>query len=113
VENAIKHGASKIEGASRIEIPACREGERLVLGVRDNGPHVGEAALRAGDGVGLRNTQERLLALYGSEQSLMLRPADNEGVIAEVIIPYRRLVRREVRLGRSAGLDESAERLGE
>ena len=90
VENAIKHGASKIEGASRIEIHARRDGERLVLRVRDNGPQVGEIALRAGDGLGLRNTQERLLALYGAEQSLTLRPADNEGVIAEVKIPYRR-----------------------
>ena len=90
VENAIKHGVSKIDNAGRIEIHARRDGERLVLTVRDNGPRVGEGGLRAGEGVGLRNTRERLFELYGSEQSLTLRAADDEGVIAEVVIPYHR-----------------------
>jgi hypothetical protein len=90
VENAIKHGVSNIDEAGRIEIHARREGERLVLCVRDNGPRVSETVLRAGDGLGLRNARERLSELYGSAQSLMLRPAEHEGVIAEVIIPYRR-----------------------
>jgi len=88
VENAIKHGVSKIDEAGRIEIHAHREGEQLILAVRDNGPRVGESGLRAGEGVGLRNTRERLLELYGAEQSLTLRGAGDEGVVAEVIIPY-------------------------
>ena len=90
VENAIKHGVSKIDDEGRIEIHARREGERLVLWVRDNGPRVTEHGLRAGDGVGLRNTRERLEQLYGVDQSLTLRAAEDGGVIAEVIIPFRK-----------------------
>lgn len=90
VENAIKHGVTKIDAAGRLEIEGRREGERLVLSVRDNGPPVGEETLRAGEGVGLRNTRERLSELYGSEQSLTLRPASGGGVIAEVVIPYHK-----------------------
>jgi two-component system, LytTR family, sensor kinase len=90
VENAIKHGVSKIDEAGRIEIHAQRAGDRLVLSVRDNGPPVGENGLRVGEGLGLRNTRERLAELYGSEQSLTLRPASDEGVIAEVSIPYHK-----------------------
>lgn len=91
VENAIKHGVSKIDEEGRIEIDGRREGDRLVLSVRDNGPHVGESGLRAGEGVGLRNTRQRLAELYGADQSLTLRGADDGGgVVAEVVIPYHK-----------------------
>ncbi len=90
VENAIKHGVSKIDDAGRIEIHAQREGERLVMSVRDNGPRVTENGLRTGEGVGLRNTRARLAELYGTEQSLTLRGADDGGVVAEVIIPFQK-----------------------
>jgi len=90
VENAIKHGVSKIDDEGRIEIHAHRDAERLVLWVRDNGPHIAENGLRAGEGVGLRNTRERLEQLYGADQSLALRAADDGGVVAEVIIPFRK-----------------------
>jgi sensor histidine kinase YesM len=100
VENAIKHGVSKIDEEGRIEIHAHREGERLVLCVRDNGPHISENGLLAGEGVGLRNTRERLEQLYGADQSLSLRAGEDGGVIAEVIIPYRK--RNELH---SLGLD--------
>jgi LytS/YehU family sensor histidine kinase len=90
VENAIKHGVSKIDEEGRIEIHARRDAERLVLCVRDNGPRITEQGLRAGEGVGLRNTRERLEQLYGADQSLTLRAADDGGVIAEVNIPFRK-----------------------
>jgi LytS/YehU family sensor histidine kinase len=85
-ENAIKHGVSKIDGTGRIEIRAERSGNQLVLRVRDNGPGLGGQS--AGEGIGLRNTRERLTQLYGAEQSAILREAEGGGVIAEVIIPY-------------------------
>jgi two-component system, LytTR family, sensor kinase len=91
VENAIKHGVSKIDEEGRIEIHGRREGDRLVLCVRDNGPRVGEDGLRSSsEGVGLRNTRQRLAELYGEDQSLTLRGADDGGVVAEVIIPYHK-----------------------
>ena len=87
VENAIKHGVSKIDGTGRISIHAVRNGEQLILQVQDNGPgFVGQAGIA--EGLGMRNTRERLQQLYGSASSATLRTADGGGVIAEVILPY-------------------------
>jgi two-component system LytT family sensor kinase len=89
VENAIKHGVTKITEAGRIEIRAERAGDSLVLRVRDNGPPLEEQKLRADEGIGLRNTRARLSQLYGSAQALALRTSGDGGVIAEVTIPFR------------------------
>lgn len=87
VENAVKHGVSKVDASGRIEISARRIGDRLVLAVRDNGP--GLDGGDAGDeGVGLRNTRARLEQLYGGAQSLTLREPPEGGLIAEVTLPY-------------------------
>ncbi|MFL5381075.1 MAG: sensor histidine kinase [Longimicrobiaceae bacterium] len=88
VENAVKHGLGRLKGVGRIEIEARREGGRVVLCVRDNGPGMeGDAPPR--EGVGLRNTRERLAELYGAEGRLALRPAEGGGVEAEVSLPFR------------------------
>ncbi|HTY50782.1 MAG TPA: histidine kinase [Steroidobacteraceae bacterium] len=86
VENAVKHGISKLAGEGRIEVEAHRSGERVVLTVRDNGP--GTGPVPAPQGVGLRNTCARLSAMYGPVQSLMLLPAAGGGLVAEVSLPY-------------------------
>lgn len=88
VENAVKHGVSKMVGAGRIEIRARREGERVVLTVQDNGPGPANGRPPSSEGVGLRNTRARLAQLYGAEQSLALRVAPDGGFIAEVSLPY-------------------------
>jgi two-component system LytT family sensor kinase len=92
VENAVKHGVSKVAGTGLIEIRAFRDDEdRLVLRVRDNGPGFddGGADAARGDGVGLANTRARLTQLYGSDQRFTLQPApDGVGLVAEVTLPY-------------------------
>jgi two-component system, LytTR family, sensor kinase len=91
VENAVKHGVSKVAGTGRIEIRAYRDAEdRVVLSVRDNGPGLdGAEDAPRGEGVGLANTRARLQQLYGSDQSLTLHPApDSVGLVAEVTLPY-------------------------
>ena len=88
VENAVKHGVSKMVGAGRIEIRARREGERVLLTVQDNGPGPTNGRPPSSEGVGLRNTRARLIQLYGAEQSLGLRVAPDGGFIAEVSLPY-------------------------
>jgi two-component system LytT family sensor kinase len=93
VENAIKHGVSRVENRGRIELDAELAGTSVVLRVRDNGPggdDVSPAESSPGDGtgVGLRNTIERLEQLYGDEQSFALRQAPGGGMVAEVKIPY-------------------------
>lgn len=85
VENAIKHGASQVRGVGRIELRGRREGDDLVLSVRDNGPGLPESQE---DGLGLRNVRARLRELYGEDQSLRLEAAPNGGTIAILKLPY-------------------------
>ncbi|HET7461172.1 MAG TPA: histidine kinase [Longimicrobium sp.] len=85
VENAVKHGVSRLRGAGKIEIEARVEDGRVVLRVRDNGPGLAAAPQ---EGVGVRNTRERLRQLYGDAQSFALRPAEGGGAEAEVTLPF-------------------------
>jgi two-component system, LytTR family, sensor kinase len=88
VENAIKHGISKLSSGGYIEVTATRVGERVILSVRDNGPEVSLDTPPSPHSLGLRNTRARLAALYGPVQSLTLRHAPGGGLIAEVSLPY-------------------------
>jgi two-component system, LytTR family, sensor kinase len=88
VENAIKHGISKLSSGGYIEVTATRVGERVILSVRDNGPEVSLDKPPSPHSLGLRNTRARLAALYGPIQSLTLKHAPGGGLIAEVSLPY-------------------------
>jgi len=91
VENAIKHGVSRLPGTAvgRIQVAGRRDGDVLVLTVRDNGPAPADAdGLTRAGGVGLRNTRERLAQLYGPDQTLTLATAPEGGVVAELTLPY-------------------------
>ena len=84
VENAIKHGTSRVSGIGRLELEAVRRGDRLVLRVRDNGTGFEEGAA---EGVGLSNTRARLEQLYGTEQKFEVRNEDGF-TVAEIEIPF-------------------------
>ena len=88
VENAIKHGISKLCSGGYIEVTATREGERVIISVRDNGPEVNLDKPPSPHSLGLRNTRARLAALYGPVQSLTLKHAEGGGLIAQVSLPY-------------------------
>src|SRR5262249_32131148 len=60
VENAVRHGIACRPGAGRIEICARREGPRLELEVRDDGPGPSPQPPFLAAGIGIRNTRERL-----------------------------------------------------
>jgi signal transduction histidine kinase len=87
VENALKHGIGQLEGTGRIEIVAHRSGERIVLAVCDNGPGMGVGSSPS-EGVGLRNTRDRLEQLYASEQSMTLSSPPTGGLRVEITLPY-------------------------
>ena len=92
VENAIKHGVSKLPNSAvgHIEVNARREGDDVVITVIDNGPALQDAStLLVESGVGVRNTRARLAQLYGAEHTLSLSPAPSgQGVVASLTIPY-------------------------
>lgn len=90
VENAVRHGISRRADASRIDIRARRENGRLTIEVTDDGPGLPAGwSLEGADGIGLRNTRERLLYLYGGDAELRLTAADGGGVRAEVELPAK------------------------
>ncbi len=90
IENAIKYAVAKrVEGGS-IEIIARRDGETLEIIVRDDGPGFPSpgADLPEGNGVGLRNTRDRLLVLYGNRQSFVMRNRQPHGAEIVLRLPY-------------------------
>jgi LytS/YehU family sensor histidine kinase len=87
VENAIRHGIARHTNAGLLEVAARRDGDTLVLTVRDNGPGLGPAAPPA-SGVGLVNTRARLAALYGDRASLEITNAAGGGVVVTIRLPY-------------------------
>jgi len=89
VENAIKHGISARPGAGSIEIVAGRAASgRLRLLVRDDGPGPSGGGWSLGEGVGLKNTRDRLELLYGAEHAFELRKAAGRGCEAWLEIPF-------------------------
>ncbi len=90
VENAIRHGISRLTSGGSIWITTSHDESDLYLRVRDNGPGlVISADNSSGIGLGLRTTRERLQTLYGNDQSLEIRDAPNGGVEICVKIPFR------------------------
>jgi two-component sensor histidine kinase len=89
VENAIKHGIAVKPGSGQIEVHARRSGrDRLALRVVDDGPGPSDAPGRHGsDGVGLRNTRDRLELLYPGEHLFELGGAPGRGFEVTLVFP--------------------------
>ena len=88
VENSIKHGLEPNVAGGRIEVSALREGDTLVLQVRDTGAGLSEAT-QDGTRFGLTQVRERLATLYGSRASLALEGIDDAegGTLATIRLP--------------------------
>ena len=94
VENSIKHGLEPKREGGRIDIEASREGEALVLRVRDSGVGLGlghgAAANDDSGGFGLTAIRERLTTLYGAAAATFtLEPAADRdgGTLAVIKVP--------------------------
>jgi two-component system LytT family sensor kinase len=87
LENAIRHGVTPLAGRGRIVIASRREGEDLVLEIRDNGQGLPQDGAPR-QGVGLRNVRERVAQLYGRRAQFSLAPALGGGAIATLRLPF-------------------------
>lgn len=86
VENAIEHGIATRRRGGRLELSAVARGNTLELRVADDGPGLADGDLPV-ERVGLRNTRDRLMHLYGAGGRLELRNRPDGGLCATVILP--------------------------
>jgi signal transduction histidine kinase len=113
VENAVRHGVARLSSGGTIWITARSDGRELELRVRDNGPGlVAAVGIPAKTGLGLRTTRERLMTLYGSEQSVDIHNSCGGGAEVCVRIPFRvdpnRSADEEILLGASIREEKTA-----
>ena len=89
VENSIKHGLEPKVGRGKIVIKSVRQGGHAIIDVIDDGVGVSahDAAHVKGNGIGLRNVNERLRVIYGANYQLQLDSVPGGGTCARVIIP--------------------------
>jgi signal transduction histidine kinase len=89
VENCIRHGLEPKRDGGRVEVAAARDGDTLVVSVRDTGAGASAAAPAGGGGFGLDHVRERLATLYGNRASFELSPASDRdgGMLATVRLP--------------------------
>jgi hypothetical protein len=90
VENAIKYGIARSEEGGRLRIAARVFAGDLLLELSDDGPGVElvDGLIPQANGVGLRNTQERLRELYGSLHSFRLSKTSPHGLTVNIRIPF-------------------------
>lgn len=73
-ENAVRHGVDRSSSMNRVEVRARQVDDRLELEVRNRG----RIAAPATEGIGLRNTRERLRTLYGDNARFELTQSGDE-----------------------------------
>lgn len=83
IENAIKHGISKLPGPGFIKLEVKKDAGRLNITVSNTGRISAQEPLT---GVGFRNSIQRLELLYGHEGTITIHE-ENEQVVVEIRIP--------------------------
>jgi two-component system LytT family sensor kinase len=90
VENAVRHGILPREDGGSLWVSIHRDAQTLVVSVEDDGPGLTQD-LASSVGVGLRNSRDRLSALYGSAAQLTVGPrAEGGGFVVAIRMPFCR-----------------------
>lgn len=90
IENAIKYAVARRVEGGHIEIRARRDGDMLEIVVGDDGTGfvLPGSDLPEGNGVGLRNTRDRLRVLYGNRQVFLMRNRQPHGAEVMLRLPF-------------------------
>lgn len=86
VENAIKHGISKLPKGGLVNINASMVGKDLLIEVRNTGQLNSE---KSETGFGLDNSKHRLELLYGTKASIEIGNTNNNEVSVKIKIPIK------------------------
>ncbi|MDO6709801.1 histidine kinase [Aliiglaciecola sp. 2_MG-2023] len=91
IENSMKHAIAQSESGGTIEFRADVVDHRLILQLSDtgSGAKIAKSKLKSstGRGVGLRNTDERLKALYSDDYSMDIKLLPSGGLKTIINIP--------------------------
>jgi two-component system sensor histidine kinase AlgZ len=85
VENAIKHGIAELKEGGILRITARIEEQNLLLRVTN--PRPADATNTTTEGVGIRNSTERLRLMFGSRANLQLDLSQAGQATAEIRLP--------------------------
>ncbi len=84
IENSMKHAVATRREGGFIAVKIARDGDALIVEVRDDGPGFSRQALRAGHGLDM--LEQRLEALYGSMASIEIG-AGQDGACVRFRLP--------------------------
>jgi len=85
VENAIKHGISKIPGGGVVKVKTKLEDNNLLLEVKNTGSLSNE---KSDTGFGFANSKQRLDLLYGGKASIEITEENSNEVTVRIKISY-------------------------
>lgn len=101
VENAVNYGVEPKIGRGHVSIILEREGRKLAITVKDNGPGISEERLNQinerihgkkqafGKSIGLANISHRIQSLYGNEYGMTIRSREGKGTSVEITVEIR------------------------
>jgi signal transduction histidine kinase len=87
VENAIKHGLEPRPEGGELRITARSENDFLILQVTDTGLSFGASPV-GGNGIGLKNIEERLRLLFGDRALLQITSPPDGGACVTLRMPH-------------------------
>jgi two-component system, LytTR family, sensor kinase len=91
VENGIKHGISRLTAGGVIQLKTIVEKGRLKVMIRNSG-HLVNGAKKSKNGIGLKNTVQRLKLIYGDEATFRIVNENDNFVLTEIVIPQNKKV---------------------
>src|SRR5580698_8654563 len=92
VENAVRHGVVPMVQGGRIMITSAIRADRLQMVIGNSGIRRDEQRNKNGNGIGLRNTAERLKTLYGDDHRFTLQWPETGGCQVLIELPFRKIV---------------------
>jgi len=84
VENAVKHGISGLKSGGVVHIQTYKENNYLIIEIRNTGYYQPNPMKQ---GIGLRNTIDRLRILYGDKARFSINNQEGNQVLTKIEIP--------------------------